>query len=56
MSCLFCDIASGKLPGHVVLDDAVAFAFLDRSPLFIGHVLVIPKAHVVTLPEPLPIG
>jgi histidine triad (HIT) family protein len=26
-------------------------AFLDRTPLFPGHVLVVPVEHVVTLPE-----
>lgn len=26
-------------------------AFLDVKPLFHGHVLVVPRAHVVTLPE-----
>lgn len=26
-------------------------AFLDVKPLFQGHVLVVPRAHVVTLPE-----
>jgi histidine triad (HIT) family protein len=50
-SCVFCDILEKKLPAHVVLDDDVALAFLDRTPLFPGHVLVIPRSHVVTLPE-----
>src|SRR5690606_10042155 len=26
-------------------------AFLDRRPVFKGHVLVVPREHVVTLPE-----
>lgn len=51
MSCVFCDIATGTLPAHVVLEDDVAIAFLDRKPLFHGHVLVVPRSHVVTLPE-----
>jgi histidine triad (HIT) family protein len=34
-----------------VLDDDVCVAFLDVKPLFPGHVLVVPRAHVVTLPE-----
>ena len=28
-----------------------AVGFLDRTPLFPGHVLVVPRIHVVTLPE-----
>lgn len=35
----------------MVWDDAHTVAFLDRSPLFAGHVLVVPRAHVVTLPD-----
>jgi histidine triad (HIT) family protein len=53
-ACVFCEIALGKLPAHVVLDDVVALAFLDRRPLFVGHVLVLPKEHVVTLPDLAP--
>lgn len=30
-------------------DDLVAF--LDRTPVFRGHVLLVPREHVVTLPE-----
>jgi histidine triad (HIT) family protein len=51
VSCVFCDILEKKIPAHVVLDDDVVLAFLDKTPLFHGHVLVIPRAHVVTLPE-----
>ncbi|MDB4936715.1 MAG: Histidine triad nucleotide-binding protein [Labilithrix sp.] len=35
----------------IVFDDDVCVAFLDAKPLFPGHVLVVPRAHVVTLPE-----
>jgi histidine triad (HIT) family protein len=51
MSCLFCDIASGEIAAHVVAEDADTAAFLDKSPLFFGHLLVVPKRHVVTLDE-----
>jgi len=51
LSCVFCDIIGKKLSAHVVLEDDVALGFLDKSPLFVGHVLVVPKKHVVTLPE-----
>jgi histidine triad (HIT) family protein len=49
--CPFCAIVERRSPAHVVLDDDVAVGFLDRRPLFPGHVLVVPRAHVVTLPE-----
>jgi histidine triad (HIT) family protein len=47
--CAFCAIVSGDEPAHFVLDDDVAVAFLDRRPLFEGHVLVVPRRHVETL-------
>ncbi len=50
-ACIFCAIVAGELPAHVVLDDDGVLAFLDTRPLFVGHVLVVPKKHVVTLPE-----
>lgn len=40
---IFSKIISGELPAHVVAEDADFLAFLDISPLVMGHVLVIPK-------------
>lgn len=51
MSCVFCGIARGEVPAHVVLEDDDVVAFLDTKPLFFGHVLVVPRRHVVTLLE-----
>jgi len=50
-ACLFCSIVAGDTPAHVVLDDAVAFGFLDVRPLFPGHVLVVPRQHAETLTD-----
>jgi histidine triad (HIT) family protein len=47
--CVFCAIVTGEVDADIVLDDDVAVAFLDRSPLFQGHTLVVPRRHVVTL-------
>jgi len=52
---LFCQIAKGELPAHVVLRDENVVAFLDRAPLLPGHVLVMPVKHVETLDD-LPDG
>jgi histidine triad (HIT) family protein len=49
--CVFCAIVRGEAKAHVVLDDEACLAFLDKTPLFHGHVLVVPRAHVVTLAE-----
>jgi histidine triad (HIT) family protein len=47
--CTFCRIARGELAAHVVFEDDAHLAFLDHRPLFAGHCLVIPRAHVDTL-------
>jgi histidine triad (HIT) family protein len=49
--CVFCDIAAGRVPADIVLDDAEVVAFLDARPVFKGHVLVAPRQHVATLPD-----
>jgi histidine triad (HIT) family protein len=55
-ACPFCAIVAGTGPAEVVWRDDVAVAFLDRTPLFLGHVLVVPVDHVVTLPELVDVG
>lgn len=49
--CLFCAIAAGETPAALVLEDADFVAFLDHRPVFKGHVLLVPRTHVVTLPD-----
>jgi histidine triad (HIT) family protein len=49
--CVFCEIIAGDRPAHVVFADDQAVAFLDARPVFKGHVLVVPRDHVVTLPD-----
>ncbi|HVM65388.1 MAG TPA: HIT family protein [Acidimicrobiales bacterium] len=44
--CVFCGISTG-----LVYEDALVVAFLDHRPLFPGHVLVTPRAHVETLAD-----
>jgi histidine triad (HIT) family protein len=53
-SCLFCSIIAGDSPAHVVLHDDEVVAFLDIRPVFKGHVLVAPRAHVETLTDLAP--
>ena len=50
-SCTFCGIAGGELPAAVVLDEPEIVGFLDLRPVFPGHVLLVPRTHVATLPE-----
>ncbi len=49
MDCVFCSIVAGDLSADVVLDEPDLLGFLDRRPVFKGHVLLVPRAHVDTL-------
>jgi histidine triad (HIT) family protein len=51
MKCGFCEIISGELPAHIVLEDENCLAFLDKRPLFPGHCLLVPRAHIDTLTD-----
>jgi histidine triad (HIT) family protein len=51
MPCLFCAIAAGSEPAEIVYQDDLAVAFLDHRPLFPGHVLLVPRRHIVTLAD-----
>jgi histidine triad (HIT) family protein len=47
--CVFCQIAAGEVPAYLVLDEPDVLGFLDLRPVFKGHTLVVPRAHVGTL-------
>jgi histidine triad (HIT) family protein len=49
--CVFCQIVAGDLAADVVLEAPELIAFLDKRPVFKGHVLLVPRQHIVTLPE-----
>lgn len=49
MECVFCGIASGKIPSKKVYEDEKSLAFLDINPRNPGHTLVIPKKHYATI-------
>ena len=48
-ACVFCQIVAGEVPAFVVLDEPDLLGFLDTRPVFKGHVLLVPRAHVDTL-------
>lgn len=50
-ACTFCAIVAGEADARVVSDDGDTLAFLDRRPLFPGHVLLVPRRHVATLAD-----
>lgn len=49
--CVFCAIAAGDVAADLVLETDDMIAFLDRRPVFKGHTLLVPRRHVVTLPD-----
>lgn len=52
--CAFCAIVADPSGAAVVLDHPDALGFLDHRPVFPGHVLVVPRPHVVTLADLAP--
>ncbi|RIV34451.1 HIT family protein [Micromonospora radicis] len=49
--CVFCGIVAGEVPAFRVVDEADGVAFLDTRPVFKGHLLVVPRTHLVTLAD-----
>jgi histidine triad (HIT) family protein len=49
--CIFCQIASGKIPAKIMLQNESAMALLDAFPLTVGHTLVIPRSHYAKLQD-----
>lgn len=52
--CIFCQILKGEVPAYKVYQDELSMAFLDRSPVRDGHVLVITRNHYDNLFEATP--
>ena len=46
MPSIFTRIINREIPAHIVLEDDKFIAFLDVSPLVVGHTLVVPKQEV----------
>ncbi|MCY9783801.1 HIT family protein [Nocardiopsis sp. EMB25] len=47
--CVFCLIRDGRAPASPVYSDDLVLAFMDLYPVTPGHVLVVPREHVVGL-------
>lgn len=43
--CIFCKIIKGEIPSDKIYEDDNFLAFLDITPINIGHALLIPKKH-----------
>jgi len=49
--CTICQLLHHEMLCYCVYEDDDYFVFLDKAPLFLGHCLVAPKQHVMTLFE-----
>ncbi|NYH55281.1 histidine triad (HIT) family protein [Nocardiopsis arvandica] len=47
--CLFCAIRDGEAERSLVYSDDLVLAFMDLYPVTPGHVLVVPREHLVGL-------
>jgi histidine triad (HIT) family protein len=54
-NCPFCSVVAGDAPADRILETDNLVAFLDIRPLFRGHTLLVPKAHLRLLSD-LPAG
>jgi histidine triad (HIT) family protein len=52
--CLFCSAVAGTLAVQTVFETPDVVAFLDHRPVFKGHVLVVPRSHIVTIADLAP--
>ena len=50
-NCIFCKIAQGQIPAQIVYEDEELLAFNDIHPKAPLHLLIIPRAHIVSLQE-----
>ena len=50
-NCVFCQIASGKVPSRTVYSDEESVAVLDINPAARGHMLLLPKEHFPVMPR-----
>jgi len=51
MDCIFCQIASGKIPGDIVYQDREIIAFRDIKPKAPLHLIIIPRKHIPSLDQ-----
>jgi histidine triad (HIT) family protein len=50
-NCIFCRIAAGQIPAKKVFEDDEIVAFHDIHPWAPVHILLVPKAHIVSMAD-----
>lgn len=51
MNCIFCKIVDREIPSYTIYEDEIAKVFLDIHPDTNGHMLIIPKKHILDITE-----
>ena len=50
-SCIFCKIIKKEVPSIQIYEDEDFLAFLDIEPVSNGHLLIVPKRHIVWMQD-----
>ena len=50
-NCIFCKIVKGVIPCNKVFENKNFLVFLDIKPVSQGHLLIIPKKHVIWMQD-----
>jgi histidine triad (HIT) family protein len=50
-SCIFCKIIKDKIPTDKIYENEDFLAFLDIRPVSHGHILIIPKEHIIWMQD-----
>jgi histidine triad (HIT) family protein len=47
--CIFCRIIQGRIHTDIIAESETTITFLDASPVFPGHLLIVPREHYATM-------
>lgn len=47
--CIFCKIIKGELPSKTIYEDDTIKVIMNINPITNGHLLIIPKKHIVDI-------
>lgn len=50
-NCIFCKIVKKEIPCKKIYEDASFLSFLDIQPVSDGHMLIIPKKHIIWMQD-----
>lgn len=50
-NCIFCKIGNGEIPCNKIYENKKFLVFIDIHPVSDGHLLIIPKKHIVWMQD-----